>query len=246
MAKDNPIKVLVAEDNIADARLVEIMLADAGDDAFQVAHADHLSSAIKHVKTERADVVLLDLGLPDSKGIDTALSMVRAAPKVPVVVLTGLDDGSAGIEAVRHGVQDYLVKGQIEGPLIRRTIRYAIDRHQTFDVLRGQLCFQQQMIDALPIPIFYTDRSSAVLGCNRAFEELIGKGRLDLLGGEIQEVLPEAIAKAFQTDDDDRPGRDKIASIALESGKKGQLVRTTFTSPDGEMAGFVVTFSAKG
>jgi CheY-like chemotaxis protein len=243
--KELTIRVLLVEDNPGDARLVEMMLTEKQDGSFVVERVPRLADAVEALKLGTFDVILLDLGLPDSSGLETASAMVQSAPAVPIVVLTGLDDEETGMEAVRRGVQDYLVKGHIDGTLVRRAARYAIDRHAAFQVLRHQLMFQQQMIDALPIPVFYTDATLTVLGCNKVFEDLIGLGRYDLLGGTMQEVLPAGLGDSLSEGDLGAVGEQRRLDVAFRDGKgverKGVLIATAFEDPHGRTAGLVLS-----
>ncbi len=129
---DSPIIVLLIEDNPGDARLIREMLAalaGAGQTAsFRLIHAGRLADGLAALVQTAADVVLLDLSLPDSQGLDTFLRVRAAAPETPVVVLTGLEDEQAALKAIQAGAQDYLVKGQVDGSLLGRALRYAIER----------------------------------------------------------------------------------------------------------------------
>ena len=87
-----------------------------------------LADALRRVKADDVDVVLLDLGLPDSKGLGAVDRLCSHAPHLPVVVLTGLQDEETGLQAVQRGAQDYLVKGRVDGPLIDRSLRFALER----------------------------------------------------------------------------------------------------------------------
>ncbi|MBI3752931.1 MAG: sigma-54-dependent Fis family transcriptional regulator [Deltaproteobacteria bacterium] len=127
--KDKPVKILLVEDNPADARLIREMLADAdAKDAFVVTHIARLKDALEQYAKEGFDAVLLDLILPDSMGIETFLKVYKQMSAAPVVVLTGLSDEAMAIKAVREGAQDYLVKGHVDSNLLVRSIRYAIER----------------------------------------------------------------------------------------------------------------------
>ncbi len=120
------INLLIVEDNPADARLVELMLAEVG--GFRCAKAETLAAAVDAIADHPPDAVLLDLSLPDGQGIATVERIRAAAPFLPIVICTGFDDEAMGLMALQHGCQDYLVKGQGDGTLIRRTILYAIER----------------------------------------------------------------------------------------------------------------------
>lgn len=122
------VKVLLVEDNTGDARLIHELLREASATAFDVQHVDRLSAASDAVGREAPDVILLDLGLPDSRGIDTFERMHVAAPTVPIIVLTGMADESLGSLTIREGAQDYLIKGECDGRLLARAISYAIAR----------------------------------------------------------------------------------------------------------------------
>ena len=125
------IKALLVEDNPGDARLIREMLIESnGADGIDLQHYDRLSEAINYLGTSSTDVVLLDLSLPDSQGLNTLASLHIATKQLPVVILTGLDDEITATKAVHEGAQDYLVKGQFDGDLLVHSIRYAIERNR--------------------------------------------------------------------------------------------------------------------
>jgi signal transduction histidine kinase len=123
-----PIRVLLVEDNPGDVRLLREILREARSLPHELAHAGRLEEARARLAEGGVDVVLLDLSLPDAQGIDTVRRALEAAPEVPLIVLTGLDDERVALQAVHAGAQDYLVKGQIEPPLLARSIRYSLER----------------------------------------------------------------------------------------------------------------------
>jgi len=128
---EEPIKVLLIEDNPGDARLIEEALAERGEGGFHLRWADDLAKGLDCLDGQAPDVVLLDLSLPCTRGLDTLASVLERSQDVPVIVMTGLDDESLAVEAVRRGAQDYLVKGQTGWALLRRAIHYAIQRKET-------------------------------------------------------------------------------------------------------------------
>ena len=135
------VKVLLIEDNTADARLVLELLKDAGGSLYEVTDAGSLQVGIGQLKAANYDVVLLDLSLPDGFGVDTVARLLVEAPTAPIVVLTGLDDDRSAVDAVRSGAQDYLVKGKFDGPMLARALRYAIERTRA---QRAQARYQDQ------------------------------------------------------------------------------------------------------
>ena len=124
----HPIKILLLEDNPGDAGLLQAELATYAPGEFALTRVECQADALKQIKDEQFDVVLSDLDLPDSTGLATMRAILAAAPKLPLVVLTGLQDDELGRTAIRQGAQDFLVKGEANGALIARTLRYAIER----------------------------------------------------------------------------------------------------------------------
>lgn len=134
--KNRHIKVLLIEDNPGDARLVQEMLSEIKPSPFALEWAERLSIGLERLAQGDIDVILLDLGLPDSTGINTFFKTHIKAPRAAVIVLTALDDEELAIQAVREGAQDYLVKGQVTGSQLGRAIRYARQRSQAGEVLQ--------------------------------------------------------------------------------------------------------------
>jgi DNA-binding response OmpR family regulator len=126
---EKAINVLLIEDNPGDARLIQELLAEPGGAVFTLDCVDRLSTGLKRLAEGGIDVILLDLGLPDSQGLDTFARIYEQTRDVPIVVLTGLDDETLAIQAMRAGSQDYLAKGQMDSNLLIRTMRYAICGH---------------------------------------------------------------------------------------------------------------------
>ena len=127
---EKQIHVLLVEDNPGDARLMLEYASQAGGTAFAIEWADRLGKALEILANQDIDVIVLDLGLPDSRGLETFTRLQAAAARVPVIVLSGMDDEALGIEAVRRGAQDYLVKGTVNGQLLVRAMRYAMERQK--------------------------------------------------------------------------------------------------------------------
>jgi sigma-B regulation protein RsbU (phosphoserine phosphatase) len=122
------VRVLLIEDNPEDARLIEIMIEEAGGGLFAIEQVERLSAALQRLGEAGIDVVLSDLSLPDSNGLETFAKLHAQARQVPIIVLSGLDDTTLAVRAVHEGAQDYLIKGQVDGQLLVRSMRYAIER----------------------------------------------------------------------------------------------------------------------
>jgi two-component system cell cycle sensor histidine kinase/response regulator CckA len=175
---DSPIRVLLVEDNPGDSRLILELLRNADHERFEVATADRLDRAIAHLNDAVVDVVLLDLGLPDSQGLDTFERMHRAPANVPIVVISGLDDERMALDSVRAGAQDYLVKGQVDGRLLTRVLRYAIERQRTEQWIRRL----SLAVDQSPASVFITNTSGTIEYVNARFTEITGYPPEDALG----------------------------------------------------------------
>ncbi|MDX2242573.1 MAG: response regulator [Leptolyngbyaceae cyanobacterium bins.302] len=128
--------MLLVEDNVAEARLLQEILKGTAFKRFDLVHVKRLWEAIAHLHKESFDIILLDLTLPDSQGLDSLDSLVKQAPNLPIVVLTNTNDDELAVQAVRHGAQDYLVKRNINQELLVRSLRYAIQRKQSAEALR--------------------------------------------------------------------------------------------------------------
>jgi signal transduction histidine kinase len=133
------IRVLIIEDDEGDTVLICRLLGNAQSVYVDITRASRVSSAIEFLKEKRFDVVLSDLGLPDSRGIDTFFKVHALCPEIPVIVLTGHDDEATAVTAVQSGAQDYLVKGQIDTNILIRSMRYAMERHKLLSELEKNL-----------------------------------------------------------------------------------------------------------
>lgn len=176
------IRVLLVEDNPGDARIVEHMLEAAERTVFIPHNVATLAAAQEHLKRDGADVVLLDLELPDSVGLSTFSALQRVAPRVPVVVLTGLDDADAGLTAVRSGAHDYLVKGQVGADILERSLRYAVARGRADEAVRATAERLQAIIHASPAAIVALAPEARVTLWSPAAERLFGWAENDVLG----------------------------------------------------------------
>lgn len=146
-----PITVLLIEDNDDDALLFRKALAGAMKVPYALKHVDGLSRGMECLAASDIDVVILDLGLPDGSGLSSFAVLHKHSPDIPVIVLTGHDDEELAIEAVQKGAQDYLVKGKVDGGLLGRSIRYAIERQKLSTQLRQSLREINTLRGFLPI-----------------------------------------------------------------------------------------------
>jgi two-component sensor histidine kinase len=133
------IKILLIEDNPGDVRLIREMMSEATDVIHTIECTGRLDEGLKRLLEGGIDAVLLDLGLPDSQGLNTFIKVYRRVPEIPIIVLTSLDDKKLGLNAVRRGAQDYLIKGPVDGNLLSRTVCYAIERKLAEEQIKAAL-----------------------------------------------------------------------------------------------------------
>ncbi len=133
---ESPVKILLIEDDVAEARLLHEILKNFNLTLFSLTHVKRLQAGLERLKEDHFDVILLDLTLPDSQGLGSLEILVDRNPHLPIVVLTNTNDDRLAIEAVRQGAQDYLVKRQINIDVLVRSLQYAIERQRVSDLLR--------------------------------------------------------------------------------------------------------------
>ncbi|GAB0056083.1 hypothetical protein SIID45300_00383 [Candidatus Magnetaquicoccaceae bacterium FCR-1] len=182
MGPDKQLRVLLVEDSEADQLLVRENAEISGNGS--VAHLPRLTlipvgelrQAIEQLSQDRFDAVLLDLNLPDSIGMETFLRLHDQAPELAIVVLTGLDDDALGADTIRHGAQDFLNKGSLDGPLLLRSLRYAVERQQLINELdrtRRRLRQEQEILSLEKLSNRTPGDGLRVLSLERVYSELV-------------------------------------------------------------------------
>lgn len=130
------LNILLVEDNIKEAELLQEFLSQTRKIRFEITHVQRLDETLELLQQKSFDIILLDLVLQDSQGLETIASVRRTSTLTPIVVLTGLDDENLAVQSIRSGAQDYLIKGQVDSPLLIHALRYAIERSQMSQKLR--------------------------------------------------------------------------------------------------------------
>lgn len=193
--KNRSIRVLLIEDNPGDARLIQEMLKAATNVNLRFDHASTLQEGLQYVgdPEKPLDAVLLDLGLPDSQGFETFTNFQENAEGFTVIILSGLNDVDMALNAVRSGAQDYLVKGQINGDLLVRSIRHAIERDEAEKQIVESRERYQSLVDMMPDAIIVHSEGKVVFANPAAVRLLRPKHADDLLGKDpIEFVHPES------------------------------------------------------
>jgi diguanylate cyclase (GGDEF)-like protein/PAS domain S-box-containing protein len=198
--------VLLIEDNPGDARLLREMLQEEGLYSSELLHADSMGRAEKILAEHAVDIILLDLGLPDAQGLEAVRRAHVVAPRVPLVVLTGLDDEVLAAQALQEGAQDYLIKGQITSSVgqvetrgLLRALRYAVERKNMEDALFMETERAQVTLNSIGEAVICTDVGGKVTFLNPVAEKLTGWSLQDAAGRPMVEVFQVLDATSRET-----------------------------------------------
>jgi len=184
---------LLIEDNPGDARLLREMFDEQGSRATELTIVRSMLDAEQHLSKHAVDIILLDLGLPDAQGVAAVRRAHAAAPRVPLVVLTGLDDETLAAEALQEGAQDYIVKSQIDtyGTTrgLLRSLRYAVERKSLEDALFGEKERAQVTLNSIGDAVACTDTAGKLTFLNLVAEKLTGWSWQEAAGKPMAEVF---------------------------------------------------------
>jgi len=181
--------LLLIEDNLGDARLLREMLSESGSRDTELTHVQLMTEAEKHLGEHLVDIILLDLGLPDAQGLGAVRRAQAAAPRVPLVVLTGLDDETLAIQTLQEGAQDYLIKGQIETRGLVRALHYAVERKAMEEALFVEKERAQVTLNCIGDGVACTDSSGKITFLNLVAEKMTGWPRQEAASRPLAEVL---------------------------------------------------------
>jgi len=207
--------VLLIEDNPGDARLIRELLAEGKASSFRLECADRLSAGIEYLASAKVDIVLLDLGLPDSRGFDTFIKVHNSAPQIPIVILSGLTDEELATKTVREGAQDYLVKGHTDSDLLGRSLRYAIERKQAEVELQKYRDHLEELVE---------QRTSELVAVNKELESFSYSVSHDLraplrgIDGYSHALLEDYPDKL------DEQGKDYLHRVRAATQRMGELI----------------------
>lgn len=165
------LNLLLIEDNPGDAYLIQELFKASNRESFAVTNVTTLTQAKKELQEKNFDLIWVDLGLPDSFGIETILTIRKQAPHIPSIVLTGVEDESVGIQALKAGAQDYILKGNLSTDLLERVCLYAIERQQGQERILQSAQFLKSTIDALSAHIAIVNETGKILAVNQAWRE---------------------------------------------------------------------------
>ncbi len=182
-------KILLVEDNPGDARLLREMFNEPDLPKPNVINVGSMSEAVTHLGEYAVDIILLDLGLPDAQGLEAVRQAHAAAPRVPLIVLSGMDDESLAALALQEGAQDYLIKGQIDIRRLMRVMRYAIERTSMEEALFEEKERAQVTLNSIGDGVASTDLLGNIRFLNLAAEKMTGWPLEEATGRPFAEVL---------------------------------------------------------
>ncbi|MDH7598406.1 MAG: PAS domain S-box protein [Sedimentisphaerales bacterium] len=184
------IKILIIEDDLIDRKSLQRLLAKSSLADAVVETADSLGQAKEALKKGGFDIVLSDLGLPDSHGMETIRALRSLVPELPLVVLSGLDDEATAIQALQQGVQDYLIKGRVDSQLLGRSIRYAMERKRAERQMRVAEQRYRTIFENSAVAIMLADEQQRLISWNRFTEQLLCMTPEDLHHRQISSLYP--------------------------------------------------------
>ncbi|MCX6910245.1 MAG: PAS domain-containing protein [Verrucomicrobia bacterium] len=201
------IKILHIEDDRGSADVVRAVLSSAPGISFDLEWTDRLDKGLERLAKGGVDVVLLDLGLPDSHGLDTFHRTRASDPQVAIIVFTVTDDEELAIRAVHEGAQDYLSKGLIQGPagrlLLTRAIRYAVERRHVQETLAEERRLLRNLIDSFPDHIYVKDTESRFLMVNLVTARFLGRETPEQVIGKTDfDFFPHGLAMQFRAEEE--------------------------------------------
>ncbi|HXW98947.1 MAG TPA: PAS domain S-box protein, partial [Methanomicrobiales archaeon] len=202
-------KILLIEDNPAEQEFMRELIRRFQRDGLDLVIEDRLGKALPHFTNDGISAILLDLNLPDSRGLDTFTTAQRLASHIPIIILTGIEDDGLALRAVEGGAQDYLVKSQITAPVLEKAIQYAIERHRILrelkkagsrllrdeETLKEREQTLQTLLNAPMDTIALLDRKGTILEINQPGAVRFGRKREDLIGTSIYDLMPPDVAR---------------------------------------------------
>ncbi len=183
------LRLLLLEDNPADAHVIRSMLRKS---KFEIRWVGRLAEALEVLPSTEIDEILVDLNLPDSRGLDTLDRILAHDPSKPVVVITGFDDEATALQALARGAQDYLVKGRVDAAAVVHALKYGFKRKEADEQIRAREASMRAILENALDAVVGMDRNGVVTGWNRRAEEVFGWSRQEAIGKTMADlIIPE-------------------------------------------------------
>jgi PAS domain S-box-containing protein len=239
------VEVLCFEDNPSDSFLIREHLRETTVEEFVVTPAVRLRDGLTCLQTKAFDVILLDLGLPDSQGLETFRGVYERTQGTPIVVLSGLSDETVALRTLQEGAQDYLVKGEIGENVLIRSIRYAIERQRVQQELDRAHAENALILDSIPNFLIGVDQAGCIFRWNHLAEATFGLKSEEVVGQPLEqcpiEWNQEELSALIAACRDSAPTKSEISIRTRES--KNAILGITLNairSKNGEQAGFLL------
>jgi PAS domain S-box-containing protein len=223
MNNEENINILMIEEDLEFVKILNQSLSGVKTFSFSIECVKTLEDAFQLTRDKKFNIILLNLFLSTSNGIQTLKTVRANEPNLPIIVLTDNDDVELAVNAVRFGAQDYLIKHNLDSHLLSLAIRYAVERKRTERFQREQLHFLQSVMDNIPSPLYIKDTNLVYGACNVAFENLIGISKEKIIGKSVFDLFESKSSEAI---------REK--ELELLSGYRTQIYELPLSDNDGE------------
>jgi diguanylate cyclase (GGDEF)-like protein/PAS domain S-box-containing protein len=220
--------ILLIEDNPGDVRLIQEMLGKVRNE-YSIEHAGTLAEGIGKLGKGLFDVTLLDMNLPDSSGLESIPEVKKVSPKMPIVMLTGLDDEETAISALQLGIQDYLIKDRIDRTLLLRSLRYAIERKRIMDELAESEEKYKNLVDNALVGVYKSNLKGELLFVNNALVKILDYGSPEeLISSGTQPIYKTMEDRRILLEDLKKNGR--VSNYEIEAVTKSGKTRNLLLS----------------
>ncbi len=242
-----PLNVLVVEDDPLNRTLLEGLLSKASVNIDKLILVGSLEAAVDYLNEHPCDIVLLDLNLPDSDGLNTLMSITECDSDTAIVVITGEYDDDVGLKAVTHGAQEYLVKGRYDAYILGKSITYAIERKQAEEQLRKNEHQYRTLVDNLPQRILLKDRDSIFISCNEHYAKEFDMTPDEMVGKTDYDFYKKKSADKYRASDSEvlksRERKDEYITLTERNDKKIiHIVKTPVIDDKNELVGVLCIF----
>jgi PAS domain S-box-containing protein len=223
-----PLKILTVEDDVLDRKQLERFLSKSARPTFEIKHTEYLRNALELLDKDDFDVVLLDLNLPDSNGLDTLVKVIERHPRIATIVITVLESEEIGLKAVAEGAQDYLVKGEFNIQTLIKSIYYAAERKKAELAMRESETRYRLLFESATEAIF-TVKGEQLIDCNPSTLRVFGCGKEKIVVQPLLQFSPE------QQPDGQESIKKMRAKINLALENKPQFFEWQFNRYDGTL-----------
>ena len=244
---EKPLNILVVEDDPLNRTLLEGLLSKASINIDQLTLTESLEAAVEHLNEHLCDIVLLDLNLPDSEGLNTLTSIAECGNDIAIVVITGEYNDDVGLKAVTHGAQEYLVKGRYDPYILGKSITYAIERKQAEEQLLKKENQYRTLVENLPQRILLKDKDSVFVSCNESYADEFGMTSAEMVGKTDYDFYKKQSADRYRASDNEvmksKVRKDDYITLTEKNNEKiVHVIKTPVIDEKDELVGVLCIF----